>query len=175
MSNYATLKNNIRLVIRDYYVNNPIPGVAVLPVVWKDQNRSRPNLPYVSVKILTTPTFGHANVGQPDNTGDATTNITKTFITSTQFYSNDPGIDPVEKLEDLIFYLKSHASKEDLQPLDIAYMDNSEVNDISALLDQNNIEARANTDITFGGSYSKTENLGVVEDVNFSGTYEDPA
>jgi hypothetical protein len=174
MSNYATLKSNMQTLIRNYFVNNPIPSVASLPVVWQDQNYSRPNLPYISVKLISTPTFGHANVGAPDNSGDAETTISKTFVLSTQFYSKKPSINPIEHLENLVFYLKSASSNEDIRALDLAYMDNTEVSDISALLDQNNIESRGHTDITFSGSYEITENLGVIDEVNFEGTYNDP-
>lgn len=174
MSNYQQCKDNIRVLIKDYYRNNPLPNLIQLPISWRDQNRPRPSLPYIGLKVLTTPTHGHSNVSQPDNSGISNIAIIKTLIVSVQFYSNTPTIDPVEQLENLVFYLKSPESDIDLQTLNIAYYDNTEVSDITGLIDQNNIEGRAQTDITFGGSYRKSSNLGVIEDVNFSGTYNNP-
>lgn len=180
MSDYATLKANIRTAIKDFYigylVSNPIAGVTVIPVYWQDMNDPRPALPAVGIKILTSPTIGHTNVGKPDNTGNATSIVTKEFVLSTQFYSTTVDvIDAVNMLEKLVTYLKGPDSDLPLQTLTIAYVDNSEPSDISSLFGQNNIENRANTDIIFRGSYIDTNALGVIEDVNFSGTYNDPA
>jgi hypothetical protein len=170
MYTYKEIKQNIRMLIQNYY-NEIEPLTEKIKIAWNDLNFSRPNLPYIGIKILSTSTIGHSELFEPNDEGYAVEKITKEFIVSVQFYSNNENFEAIEMLENLIFYLKSEKSNSQLNDLCVAYIDNSDVNDISDLIDSNNIENRAQTDITFRASYEKVDNVGFIDNVNFQGTY----
>lgn len=134
-----------------------------LLIIWENQNGPRPDENYISLKINVYSKIGQTNYLDPDNNGDRIVKYDEDFTLSIKSYGADT--------EDYLQVLKDSLQKESvIQGLiaeGIAIRNENEITDISILIDRTR-EERFLYEIFMGFAHDFTENVGVIEDFEYT-------
>lgn len=144
-------------------VMQPIIGGVV---IWLDQNKPRPALPYSGIKIISRKRIMRDHYSNPDDNGIQTVQGDREFTLSVQTYGYDAPTDPLENAANK---LQLETVRDKFQAKGLVAFDIGAIQDISALLDKTQIEKRANLDIFFRTKINQTDNVGLIETVNVEG------
>jgi hypothetical protein len=158
MTSYDELKSNIIKVIS---------GLTGITCIRGNQNSPRPDRPYISMILSIGDDVGTPYMGETDDiTGNTPYRQQDEVIANVQCFGDNTN-DPMDILRVLIWKLATVGSDQLLRDNELAYRRNEAITDVSALLDQNNIEQRASVDIIFGICFTQDpEYTSIIEDVN---------
>lgn len=162
MNSYIELKTNVVRVITD------LTGITC---ILANQNAPRPNRPYISIELATIDNIGMSYMGDPEDIGGTTPYRQQDQVIANVQCFGDLINDPVEILRVLIWKLGTFFSDQILYDNELVFLDNEPIIDVSAILDQNNIEQRASVDIVFGVCFTQDPvYTSIIEDVNIEKT-----
>lgn len=150
-----------------YDVLQPIIGGTL---IWMDQNAPRPSLPYTAMKIIGRRRVHKDRYSDVDDEGIQTVAGDREFTLSMQRYQAYGPDSVTQKLQDVVDKLQLQTNMDAFMSKGLAAWNTSDVKDISALLDKTQIEKRANVDIFFRYRAKLTDNVGLIETVNITGT-----
>jgi len=144
--------------------------VASDSIVWMDQNFAKKPNPMIGLKINPGVQIGEAYIGPPDVSGDAEIQINMDFTVSVQYF----GEGSMEKILTLRDSLNKPSVRQSLRDGDVIVVNRLDAIDLSAL-DNSEFESRASMDILMRTDRSsQTDQVGVIETVNATGTYKSP-
>jgi len=152
------LYSELREIIYNWIYNN-----TSLTIIWDNENGPRPNKAYISLRITTISKVGQSNYQPPDNNGDRLIVYNEDFTLSIFSYgkSTDDNLqilkDSLQK-ELVIQYMRDNG---------IAIRNENDITDISTLIDSTR-EERFLYEVFFGMGHCIKENVGVIEDTEFS-------
>lgn len=152
------LYSELRQKIYNWVFNN-----ITLPVIWEDQNAPRPDQAYIGIKINVYTKMNQANALYPNNTGDRIIKYDEDFTVSIKSYG-DGTDDNLQQLKDS---LQKEVVKQQLIADGIAVRFDNEITDITTLIDQTR-EVRFIYEVFMGMAHDFTENVGVIEDFEYS-------
>ncbi len=151
--------------------------IDVNTVIWERQNAPRPTIdlfPYVTLNLLTPRT----KVGFRDSLEYISgTNYNKggqrTFGLSISVYSKDDSVyfEAIDLAEQLQDSLDNPLELETLALAGLAFFNIGDILDTSTLL-ETGFEPRATLDLTVGVASNRIIDLGAIESVSFTGTYD---
>lgn len=141
---------------------------AGVHLIWEDQSAPRPEKPYVSLNfLLPSQRIGHDELrGEGDQfflVGQ------RRFVLSVNAFGesrqeNEDALDAADLLEPVVQGLYSEETLSQLLAAGIASVDEGQVRDLTALL-ESRYESRAQVDLTFHRTVSKSETLPIIEKV----------
>ena len=139
-------------------------ATAVAPmgvrVIWYRPNAPRPDLPYVTLSMLSFSQVGWDYIPRPDTNGDAELTGDREFTLQMQaFGDNAFGI-----LEDIRTSLQKPSVLDTLRDDGIVFVNQNEITNVTALLDTE-WEPRASMDIQFRVAQTAEDDLGKIETV----------
>jgi len=136
-------------------------------VIFADQNAPRPDELYVTLKITGISNIGHREYTAPDYvTGDREIKYEDEITVSIQAY----GPDALATIQEIKESLKKESVLISLESNKIAKRRDEPMTNLSAPIDSI-IEERWGFDVTFGLANTITENVGVIESIEYEGTY----
>lgn len=156
---------DVKTDIYDWVVANVPVG---MPVIFYFPNSPRPEIPYVSLYLLNFSQIGDDWVSPPDNIGETDIIGDREFTMTINAY----GGDPFTVLENLRSSLQNQAILDTLRANGIVFVQQLQINDISALLDTE-FEARATMDILFRIAQDNSGDDGLIETVEIEETFSD--
>lgn len=139
-------------------------------VIFAEQDETRPDTPYVTIKLNSVQLAGHDHESQPDATDQQT--ITGPRILVTEFQAM--GSNALSLLEQLKSSLQKISTVELLGASNISIFNSNEINDITVAL-ETKFERRGTFEVRFAVGSSESDTVDIVETVNIDATYKDPA
>ena len=146
-----------------YDLMQPIIGGVV---IFADQNKPRPPLPYSVIKINSVRYVNQDHYGDPDSNGIQTVKGDREFTLNVQMFGES---DVVSLLGGVVDRLRLTTNIDKFMAKKLTAFNTEAVTDISALLDSTVIEKRASVDIFMRYKSSLTDNVGVIGAVNVEG------
>ncbi len=146
-----------------YDLLSPIIGGTV---ILADLNKPRPTLPYSSIKINSLRSVNEDHYSDASALGIQTVTGDREFTLSIQNFGRT---DCTSFLGAVISKMRLNTNIDKFMAKKIVPFDNGGVLDISALLDNTNIEKRASLDIFMRIKSSMTDNVGIIDTVNIEG------
>jgi len=158
--------DQIKTALRTWVVDNT--ALAESNVVFANQNAPRPSRPYITIFVTTTPLSEHANVGAPDDDGDAVIENETAVMASIQCFGDTAyGV-----LEGLRGSLEKVTVQQALRAAGLPYIRTlSGVADLTETVGTQ-FEGRAGMDLEFRAVATVTDNVGVIESVEGTGIHE---
>ena len=135
-------------------------------VIWADLNKPRPALPYSSIKINSLRFINQDHYSDASALGIQTVTGDREFTLSIQNFGKS---DCVTFLNGVIGKLKLNSNIDKFMAKKIVPFNNGGVTDLSALVDNTNIEKRASVDVFCRIKSSITDNVGIIDTVNVEG------
>lgn len=135
-------------------------------VIWSDLNRPRPALPYSVMKISSLRDVNYDHYSDADIFGVQKVTGDRELTLSIQNFGKS---DRVTFLAGVVGRLKLNTNIDKFMFKKIAPFDVSAINDISSLVDDTNIEKRANVDIFIRIKSNITDTVGIIDTVNVEG------
>lgn len=135
-------------------------------VIWADLNKPRPALPYSSIKINSLRFINQDHYSDVSALGIQTVNGDREFTLSIQNFGKT---DCVTFLNGVVNKLRLNTNLDKFMAKKIVPFNTGAVLDISALVDNTNIEKRASLDIFIRIKSSMTDNVGIIDAVNVEG------
>lgn len=135
-------------------------------VIWADENGARPDENYITLKVMTFSKIGQKDELPTDNSGDRKVKYDEDFTVNIEGY----GIGVQDNIQELKDSLQLESVLQSLVQAGIAVRADSDITDISVLLDET-IEKRYLYEIMMGFSHEIQENVGVIESVEWTPTY----
>lgn len=140
-----------------------------ITVIYADQNAPRPDENYITLRLSTIVSIGHRNYQSPDSiTENRVVKYEDELTASFQSY----GVDTVNTLQLLKESLQKESVMYDLLNMNIAVRREENIRNVSSLVD-NIIEEHWSYEVTFGIANTFSENVGVIEDTEIAGVYDD--
>lgn len=147
---------------------NFISSATDLTVIYADQNAPRPSTSYITLKMTTLTEIGQIDNICPDEITGIRDNIYRNDINiSLQGY----GIISLDALQNIKEYFEKELTKQEIESYDISILRNGNIINISTLID-NEIEPRFSYEILLNSVFYFEENVGIIENIEFSGTYD---
>jgi hypothetical protein len=150
-----------------------------MPAIWANPNAPRPSTrPYATVQIIENSRVHEPFVGPPDGTtasGEAIIDAQRDYTVSIQVYESVDTADPRAALQAataLRDSLEKPSVKEALRADGWVWREVLLLTDNPQLIDMS-YEPRATFDVRFGRTESLTDDIGVVEAVELTGTTND--
>lgn len=139
---------------------------TTVPVIFADENGTRPDGNYITLKVMTFSKIGQKDELPADNNGDRSVKYDEDFTLNIEGYGR--GVqDNIQELKDS---LQRESGLQALYQVGIAVRADSDITDVSALLDET-IEKRYLYEIMMGFSRKIQENVGVIENVEWTPAY----
>lgn len=135
-------------------------------VIFADQNKPRPALPYTAIKIGSMRYVNQDHYSDADNLGIQTVKGDREFTLSIQNYGKN---DCVTFLNDVVGKLRLNTNIDKFMAKKIVPFNTSAVLDISGLVDNTNIEKRASLDVFMRVKSTMTDNVGYISQANVEG------
>lgn len=152
------------------YIYNWAEANTTALVIFADQNAPRPDELYVTLKITGISNIGHREYDEPDNiTEERTVKYEDEITVSIQAY----GSGALGVIQDLKESLKKESVIISLDDDNIAKRRDEPMTNLSTLID-NVIEERWGFDVTFGLANTITENVGIIETIEYTETFNSP-
>lgn len=148
------------------FVYNWVSNNTNLLVIHADQNSPRPDEAYITIKILGFNKVGQRYLFPPDDNGDRVISYGEDFTVSIQSY----GVDTEDELQNLKDSLQLESIGLDFEQNNIAIRNDSNITDISIAIDST-IEKRFLYEVRMSHTRNIEENVGVIEDFEFTPTY----
>ena len=137
-----------------------------VPVIFADENGTRPNENYLSLKVMNYLKIGQKDELKIDNNGNRSVKYDEDVTVNIEGY----GIGVQDNIQELKDSLQLDSVIQSLVSVGIAVRADSDITDISTLLDET-IEKRYLYEIMMGFSRKLQENVGVIETVEWTPTY----
>jgi len=152
------------------YLYTLISGNTSLLVIFSDENGVRPDVNYITLKITSYNKKGQKDYTIPDEiTGIREVAIHEDFIISLISY----GKGTQDNLQLLKIAFEKESIMESMRTNKIVIREDSDIKDISIVIDEV-IEKRFLYEITMGFAHSFTEEVGIIETLNYTPTYNPP-
>lgn len=152
------LYSELREIIYNWIYDN-----TSLIAIWDNENAPRPNIPYISLRILSISKIGQSYYDSPDHNGDRIIKYDEDFTLSIRSYG--------QGTDDNLQLLKDSLQKESviqyLQRNGLSIRNENNITDISILIDETR-EERFLYEVFFGIAHCIEENIGVIEDFEYS-------
>lgn len=156
----------IRTAVQSFIVDNTTLDDS--KVIRANQNSPRPNLSYITYLVTPTRKSEHANIGSPNDDGDALIENEKSITVSVQCF----GEDAFDILEGLRGSLDKVTVRDALRAAGIPYIRTlNGVNDLTETVGTK-FEGRAGIDLEFRTVDTVTDAVGVIESVEGTATHE---
>jgi len=154
----------------EIYLYNLISANTSLLVIFSDENGVRPNVNYITLKITSFNKIGQKDYSIPDEiTGIRESFIHEDFVMSLISY----GKGTQDNLQNLKITFEKESIQETMRENNVIVRDTSLITDISTVIDEI-IEKRFLFEITMGFAYNFTENVGIIETIEYTPTYNTP-
>lgn len=140
-------------------VMQPIIGGVV---IFLDQNKPRPALPYSGIKIISRRRVKRDHYSDVDDDGVQTVQGDREFTLSVQSYGYPDPTEPLQNASDKVLL---ETVRDQFQAKGLVAFKVGAVQDISALLDKTQIEKRANLDVFFRYKSNQEDNVGAIETI----------
>lgn len=141
-------------------------------IIWLDSNVAQPEKkpdPYVGLRINNYTQVHREHVSSPDNTGNAAIYVNEDFELEVNAY----GENAFQIVEDIKYSLNKSTVWSPLAILGIAVVDNNQPTLDLSFLEDSRWEARAQNTFRFRTHRAENDEVGVIESVEISESYED--
>lgn len=155
-------------------LRNWVANQTGLTTIWMNPNAPRPAKPYATIQLISSPDIGLPYTSEPDDTGSGTIRIQREVTVSVQIYEEVTNNDPRAA------YLRAIALRDSLylpSVRDTLATDGWGLRGIDLLADTpqqvgDGWEPRATFDARFGVAVDQTDDLGLIETAEITGTVE---
>lgn len=147
-----------------------------LTVIWSHPNAERPQRPYATTQIVSSPRVGRAYVGRPNQDGESRVLLDRDLTISVQVYESTNELDPrkaFQRCEDLRDSLDKPSVREFLTGNGFAVRAIELLQDTPQLVDTK-WEPRATLDVRFGLAKELLDDVGVIEQIELLGEMTSP-
>jgi hypothetical protein len=154
-----------------YAVLNPtgtLPG-AIIPVIWFHENMPRPTKPYLAIHLSTINSKGVDYVGIPNNSGIAEIVGNRDLSLLIQGF----GENSMNWMEKLKTSLEKPSIQLILRVANLVFVERLGINCIAEVVD-NRFEERNQMDLRFRFAQIDSDNTGLIEHANVTGTLKGP-
>lgn len=141
------------------------PLVGTDTLVFADENGVRAKLPYYVMRPTSFRQLGRDHFGDVNAQGIMPVTGDREFTLSLQRH----GEGSVEALNTLVSRLRLITTQDRLRSLGLVFIRSEAVTNISALLDETEIEPRAGVDIMFRITSRMLDNVGIIENLELTG------
>ncbi len=146
-----------------------ISNATNLFVIFADENGTKPNVKFITIKITTINMLGHRDYTAPNDDGHRTTRIIEDFNLSLTSHGDKTG----DALQEVKTFLQKESTIQELSNLEIAIRDESVIQDISIEINKK-IERRYIYELVMGFAHDFEENVGVIENYAITSTINQP-
>ena len=136
-----------------------------IPLAYANQNKSRPPLPYATIRVSTRTTVGRDEHGLVNGDGLMPSHGVREGTVMINVYGGSAR----EHCDDLVNNIRKTTSRYLMRREHFVISNSSQVNDLTALRDDANFEAMANVDLTFRYTGKYLDDVGLIETVDATG------
>lgn len=144
------------------YVSANVGGITV---IWSDENRPRPGLPYITLSVINYGKIGMVDQGTTDGSGNQDRCYNEDVSLSVQGY----GRGSKDNLQTLKDSFSTETGRLALEAQDLSLRDDESIRSVGVPIDEN-MEPRWLYEITMGVAQLQTENVSYIETTTIEGT-----
>ena len=137
-----------------------------IPIIRANQDGARPALPYATYQVTARTTVGSDHYSNVDGDGMQMISGVREGTIMVNFFGDDAR----ESADNLVNSIRKTTSRYLMRRLSMVISDTGNVTDLTALRDRANFEQMANIDLFFRYTGIYTDDVGVIETVDATGT-----